>query len=772
MRSFLRRYHHCLYVLRLGTQARELSSSSLRNVKVSVWWDFENCQLPAGFDPSHVTPAITKAVRANGIKGPLRINAFGDLLLFSKPKLQALAHTGIHFTHIPVGKNSADRFLLVNLMDWVSQNPPPAHLFFISGDTDFAGILHKLRMNNYNVLLATPTFASEVFHSAATIIWQWSSILKGQCLSGKHFNHPPDGLLSSWYGNYKMPVDKPFSALTSSQKVDIYEPSSDLHTIPKVVHAIPNVVVREIWSILRSHPKGILIGDLRKMLKDRNVHFGTRFFGYRTFSSILYATPQVKLKDLGDGNFHVYLVPKSLKPFEGNAVELVTSCTKIDEMGSAATPKLNSEDKDKAREENETPLTASSHESSTDDNSKSFQLVTSQVKPMGENVDAKSSISLVERSIPQPPNKLQKSSVCSAKVADMTTAQLSKIQPQLKDDQLSKTKPDSLKMSSKGSSDDDIVGSENASRKSQERYTTSMNRSAGIDQTAVDDIGTANHESGNFRAMYKCVNPTRKEVDNVCHSPYAFPVDDSLVDKKSGGSDETYRKGPTFFGWIRSQWQFWKGNAKSGDSTAHQNKLVNHFEDSNSSELVDQTVQTVSDFEDKSSELDQNAICSGKPELFSSCSFWNDMESFIFTLKGSLIASQSKNREDMAHKLQKDGPPVFRSLPEKDILQLLELLISEKKWLEESPTQTFPFQLTQPVHKNSLMGQSHGANGLRSLFLSRDSQSSSQKSSEHNVEKHDQSIPCTRVSATTTETKYTERSRNDILEDCQKLVRY
>ncbi|RZC17717.1 hypothetical protein D0Y65_010453 [Glycine soja] len=297
-------------------------------------------------------------------------------------------------------------------------------------------------------------------------------------------------------------------------------------------------------------------------------------------------------------------------------------------------------------------------------------------------------------------------------------------------------------------------------------------RSSGNDQIAVDDIGTANYESGNFRATDKCVNPTRKEVDDVCHSPYAFQVDDSLVDKKTGGSDETYRKGPTFFGWIRSRWQFWKGNAKSGDSTAHQNKVVNRFEDSNSSELVDQTVQTVSDFEDKSSELDQNAICSGKPELFSSSSFWNDMESFIFTLRGSLIVSQSKNREDMAHKLQKDGAPVFRSLPEKDILQLLELLISEKKWLEESPTQTFPFQLTQPVHKNSLMGQSHGANGLRSLFLSRESQSSTQKSSEHNVEKHNQSIPCTRVSATTTETKYTERSRNDILEDCQKLVRY
>ncbi|KHN31213.1 hypothetical protein glysoja_012863 [Glycine soja] len=351
-------------------------------------------------------------------------------------------------------------------MFWAYKNPPPAHLFLISSDIGFAGLLHRISLNNYNILLAVSTNAP-VLSTEATITWQWYKLLKGENLIGKHFNHPPDDPYGSWYGNFRVPLENPFPA---------------------------------------------------------------------------------------------------------------------------------------------------------------------------------------------------------------------------------KTKPDSLKMSSKGSSDDDIVGSEDASRKSQERYTTSMNRSAGNDQTTVDDIGTANYESGNFRARDKCVNPTRKEVDDVCHSPYAFQVDDSLVDKKTGGSDETYRKGPTFFGWIRSWWQFWKGNAKSGDSTAHQNKLVNHFEDSNSSELVDQTVQTVSDFEDKSSELDQNAICSGKPELFSSSSVWDDMESFIFTRRGSVIVYESKNREDMARKLRKNGPPVFRSLSKKDILQLLELLISEKKWLEETPTQTFPFQ--------------------------------------------------------------------------------
>lgn len=128
-------------------------------------------------------------------------------------------------------------------------------------------------------------------------------------------------------------------------------------------------------------------------------------------------------------------------------------------------------------------------------------------------------------------------------------------------------------------------------------------------------------------------------------------------------------------------------------------------------------------------------------------------------------------REDVTHKLQKDGPLFLRSLTKEDILQLVDLLIAEKKWLEESPTQSFPFRLTQPVQKGSLMGQSHGANGLRSLFLSTTSQSSLQKSSEHDVEKQNQSTPHTGVSTPATESKYTERSRNDVLVDCQTLVK-
>ncbi|KAG4392738.1 hypothetical protein AAZX31_04G184300 [Glycine max] len=304
MRALLR--NHLLHLSRspartllVRLQACELSSSSSspphtsREVSVSVWWDLMSCPVPNDVNPLKAAPAITQAVRANGIKGPIDINAFGDFNFLSERLLDALGSSDIPVTHFPRGRKS---YINVDIMFWALNNPPPAHFFLISSDIGFAGLLHRLNLNNYCILLAGSTNA-RVLSTAATITWQWYKLLRGENLIAKHFNHAPDGPYASWYGNFGVPLENPFPA------------------------------------------------------------------------------------------------------------------------------------------------------------------------------------------------------------------------------------PDSLKKSSRGSSDDDIVGSEDASRKSQERYTTSMNRSAGNDQTAVDDIGTANYESG-------------------------------------------------------------------------------------------------------------------KPELFSSSSFWNDMESFIFTLRGSLIVSQ------------------------------------------------------------------------------------------------------------------------------------
>ncbi|KAJ1429716.1 hypothetical protein SESBI_08118 [Sesbania bispinosa] len=70
-------------------------------------------------------------------------------------------------------------------------------------------------MNNYNILLAIPGRAPDVLCSAATIMWQWPSLLKGEDLTGKHFNHPPDGPFGSWYGNYRCLLKTPTQLVLS-----------------------------------------------------------------------------------------------------------------------------------------------------------------------------------------------------------------------------------------------------------------------------------------------------------------------------------------------------------------------------------------------------------------------------------------------------------------------------------------------------------------------------------------------------------------------------
>lgn len=74
-----------------------------RLLRVSVWWDIENCTLPAGTNVFRVAQNLTAAVRRNGIKGPVQITAFGDVMQLSRSNQEALSSTGINLTHVPRG---------------------------------------------------------------------------------------------------------------------------------------------------------------------------------------------------------------------------------------------------------------------------------------------------------------------------------------------------------------------------------------------------------------------------------------------------------------------------------------------------------------------------------------------------------------------------------------------------------------------------------------------------------------------------------------------
>ena len=56
--------------------------------------------------------------------------------------------------------------------------------------------------------------------------------------------------------------------------------------------------------------------------------------------------------------------------------------------------------------------------------------------------------------------------------------------------------------------------------------------------------------------------------------------------------------------------------------------------------------------------------------------------------KGSILVSQSRTRKQVAQNMCKEGPLILGSLIKTDLLHLVDLLTSNKKRVEENPTQT------------------------------------------------------------------------------------
>lgn len=70
-------------------------------VKITVWWDIENCPIPTGVDPYQVAKRITSALRFNGINGPITITAYGNMLQFNPVTCDALFTTGVALKYVP-----------------------------------------------------------------------------------------------------------------------------------------------------------------------------------------------------------------------------------------------------------------------------------------------------------------------------------------------------------------------------------------------------------------------------------------------------------------------------------------------------------------------------------------------------------------------------------------------------------------------------------------------------------------------------------------------
>ncbi|KAL2645481.1 hypothetical protein R1flu_013068 [Riccia fluitans] len=354
------------------------------DVPVAVWWDCENCNVPQGIEVYRVGINIVSGLRLSGFKGTVSISAYGDTLQLSRSTQEALASTGIRLHHVPSGgKDSSDRALLVDLLLWTFDHPPPAHLFLISGDRDFSNALHRLRMRNYNILLACPhgTTVSPALLGAATHVWQWNSLVRGE---GLLLASPPDG--SSGGGPYsrhggprpyspsysplpraydgngfssdggmtsgqvqtmpdegssifnaKIPDATPVSVSQSSQNETLKDSAQAAAGAPEgvgegssakpVLRQPPKKVLQQLKCLLQSHPEGATLSDLQNYIREGKVTFEKDFYGHGKVVPFLSSVPEivrlerVLMKDNRSWSYNLFLNEETQTGAKGGGVQ-------------------------------------------------------------------------------------------------------------------------------------------------------------------------------------------------------------------------------------------------------------------------------------------------------------------------------------------------------------------------------------------------------------------------------------------------------------------
>lgn len=274
------------------------SASNVANTnEVAVFWDLNDCTVPDELDPYRVGPNIVLALRVSGFNGPIVIKAYGNTRQFNEHDLlQALIATGVDLHHVPGGQKDSNNRMLVDLLLWVRQRSPPAHMFLISGDKDFSSVLHKLLMRGYNVLWAYPHGGmSPVLLNAASKVWAWDGIVKGigllakSCINGTPINS----------GRWKSFKNVSQGCLTPRNKQDCHPQVEDkseisFHEKKKRLHAVPQEVVEQVINIVRMKPKGFTVGGFKRQIGRSNLILDKSLYGHKDLLSFLLSIPALR----------------------------------------------------------------------------------------------------------------------------------------------------------------------------------------------------------------------------------------------------------------------------------------------------------------------------------------------------------------------------------------------------------------------------------------------------------------------------------------------
>uniref|UniRef100_K3WNW5 NYN domain-containing protein n=1 Tax=Globisporangium ultimum (strain ATCC 200006 / CBS 805.95 / DAOM BR144) TaxID=431595 RepID=K3WNW5_GLOUD len=147
---------------------------SQQSVHMAIFWDIENCTVPSGMTGHVVVQHIRDALHEYG--STICFKAYFDFetgLVTSTLRSQ-LQGGGVSLTDAPHNrhKEAADKMLLVDMLTFAIDNPVPATIVLISGDSDFGYALSVLANRNYTVILITQHTG---LPTQANILLDWKS---------------------------------------------------------------------------------------------------------------------------------------------------------------------------------------------------------------------------------------------------------------------------------------------------------------------------------------------------------------------------------------------------------------------------------------------------------------------------------------------------------------------------------------------------------------------------------------------------------------------
>ncbi|KAG2147328.1 NYN domain-containing protein [Suillus cothurnatus] len=153
--------------------------------KVAIFWDYENCSPPLNSQGHAIVNGIRRIAHVFGyvtsFKAYLDISSQSTKSIGFRSDLQS---SGVSMTDCPHNgrKDVVDKMILVDMLAFANDHPPPATIVLIAGDRDYAYAVSTLRLRQYNVVLIVPPAPNipQSLESQASVVVDWNFAILGK----------------------------------------------------------------------------------------------------------------------------------------------------------------------------------------------------------------------------------------------------------------------------------------------------------------------------------------------------------------------------------------------------------------------------------------------------------------------------------------------------------------------------------------------------------------------------------------------------------------